>query len=133
MSCEVYVVDEDYKLAGVVELNKLMSVKPRFLLREIMSKNSQAIPARAGIKEFAAYKAWKSLKTLPVVESDNTVIGLLKYKDMMDAINAADARITITNTSEDVIAVASLYWSALTDIMNTALSWRAQHQDTGRK
>jgi magnesium transporter len=133
VSCEIYVVDDEYRLAGVVELNRLMSVKPRIMLSEIMNKNSHAIPARAGIKDIAAYKAWKSFKTLPVVESDNTVVGLLKYKDMMDAVNVLNARMTITNTSEDVIAAASLYWSALTDILNTALSWRTQHQESGRK
>jgi magnesium transporter len=132
VSCEVYVVDDDFKLAGVVELNKLMSVKPRFLLGDVTSKTSNAVPARARVMDIVEYKAWKTYKTLPVVESDNTVIGLLKYKDMVDALNALNARIAITNTSEDVIAMASLYWSALTDIMNTALSWRAGQQNTGR-
>ena len=132
VSCEVYVVDDEFKLAGVVELNKLMSVKPRFLLGDVTSKTSHAVPARARVVDIVEYKAWKTYKTLPVVESDNTVIGLLKYKDMVDALSTLNARIAITNTSEDVIAMASLYWSALTDIMNTALSWRAGQQNTGR-
>ena len=129
VGCEIYAVDDDFRLAGVVELNTLMSKKPRTLIRDVMKGHSQVIPVRAGIKTLPAYKAWKTFKTLPVVESDNTVAGVLRYRDMMDAIAAVDRNPVSTDTSEDLIAVAGLYWNALTDMLDTALSLRARTQN----
>ena len=130
VACEIYVVDDEYKLAGVVELGKLMSEKPKLLLKEVMTRHSHAIPARAGIKTLVNYKAWKSVKTVPVIESDNTVVGILKHKDVLDAVSNLDSKPVIVNTSGDMIAIASLYWNALTDIMDAVLSLGGQHQET---
>lgn len=124
VGCEIYVIDDDFRLAGVVELNTLMTKKPKTLIRDIMKRHSQVIPVRSGITTLPTYKAWKSFKTLPVVESDNTVVGVLRYKDMMEALSAGDTNPVSADTSEDVIAVAGLYWNALTDMLDTALSFR---------
>lgn len=132
VACEIYVVDDEYRLAGVVELGRLMSEKPKLTLKEVMSKNSHAISARAAVKTLVDYKAWKSVKTVPVVESDNTVVGILKHKDVLEAISDLDSKSALVNPSGDMIAVAGLYWNALTDIMDAVLSLRGQHQKTER-
>jgi magnesium transporter len=126
VGCEIYVIDDDFRLAGLVELNTLMTKKSRTLVKDIMKRHSQVVPVRAGITTLPAYKAWKTFRTLPVVESDNTVVGVLRYQDMVNALASENTNPVNADTSEDVIAVAGLFWNALTDMLDTTLSFRTR-------
>lgn len=129
ISCEVYVIDENHKLAGVVELSRLMSARPESSLRAIMDRQAYSVPARARIKTLLGHKAWKSYKTLPVIELDNVVAGVLRHKDMLDAVSVMDSRYRVTEPSGDAVNVSSLYWYALTDTLDTVLTLGTRHKE----
>jgi len=129
ISCEVYVVDENHKLAGVVELSGLMSARPESPLGAIMNRQAYSVPARARIKMLLGHKAWKSYKTLPVIEMDNVVAGVLRHKDILDAASVMDSKYRVTERSGDAVNVVNLYWYALTDTLGTMLTQGTRHKE----
>ena len=84
---EVYAVDEDGTLRGVVDLKNLLLVNPHTLIAEIM--DSEVISVRTDVdqEDVANVMRKYDLLTLPVVTGENVPVGLITFDDIADVIH----------------------------------------------
>jgi magnesium transporter len=76
----LYVVDEERRPAGVVNLRELICASPRAPLATLMRSPVVTVPARAPAVVVAAHAGWHTLHALPVVDDEGTLVGVLRYE-----------------------------------------------------
>ena len=84
---EVYVVDEDGSMRGVIDLKNLLLVKPRTAVADIY--DSEVISVRTDVdqEDVANVMRKYDLLTLPVVDTDNHPVGIITFDDIADVIH----------------------------------------------
>lgn len=82
----LFVVDRERRLCGVINLRQLIVADPTTLLSEIM--NPEVISVVAGTDQEAVAQLMKryDLLALPVVDSENKVLGIITVDDVMDVL-----------------------------------------------
>lgn len=82
----LFVVDRERHLCGVINLRQLIVADPATLLSEIM--NPEVISVLAGTDQEACAQLMKryDLLALPVVDSENKVLGIITVDDVMDVL-----------------------------------------------
>lgn len=78
----VYVVSDDHKLTGVVNIRQLMEARPNQLLGLIAVRAVDALSAGASSESVVAHPAWKRVHALPVVEADGRFVGVVRYESL---------------------------------------------------
>src|SRR5260221_7873191 len=82
----LYVVDAHGHLQGVLSLRRLLSVPPSTSLREIMSTDVIAVRADTDQEEVARIASRYDLLAVPVVDSENVMVGIVTIDDVIDVI-----------------------------------------------
>ena len=79
----IYVVDENEKLVGVIDLKDLLLAEDNLQLKDIMADKVIALHTGSSLKE--AYKTFirYSFKVLPVVDENGKILGVLPDKDIV--------------------------------------------------
>ncbi len=131
----VYVVSEDQKLGGVLNLPELMAARPDQLLGLIAVRPVQSIPARASWQTIVAHPAWKQFHALPVVESGGRFVGVLRYA----SIRKLEERLLDTGAqdhgAQTAAALGELYGLGLRGLVESAAAvvMGSGKADRGRK
>ncbi|NNK42287.1 MAG: magnesium transporter [Myxococcales bacterium] len=116
----VYVVSEDQKLVGVVNLPELVAARPDQLLGLIAVRPVQSVSARATSKAILAHPAWRRFHALPVVESGGRFVGVLRYA----SIRKLEERMLDTeiqdHASQTAAALGELYGLGLRGLVEPA-------------
>src|SRR5260221_2984694 len=82
----LYVVDAHGHLQGVLSLRRLLSVPPSTSLREIMSTDVIAVRADTDQEEVARIASRYDLLAVPVVDSENVMVGIVTIDDVIDVM-----------------------------------------------
>lgn len=84
LSNYIYVVGDDDKLLGVVDLKDLLLADDSLLLKEIMDDQIMSLEPTDTVKH--AYKMFKryGLGALPIVDNENKILGVVPYRDVMN-------------------------------------------------
>lgn len=83
----VYVTDENYKLIGSISLQDLLKAPPDILIRDIMSSAELIkVYVDMDIKEVGNWFKKYDLLDAPVVDKDNTLLGLITVDDIVEVI-----------------------------------------------
>jgi magnesium transporter len=131
----VYMVSEDQKLVGVVNLPELMAARPDQLLGLIAVRPVQSVSARASWQAIVAHPAWKQFHALPVVESGGRFVGVLRYA----SIRNLEARLLDTGLqdhgAQTAAALGELYGLGLRGLVESAAAvvMGSSEPDRGRK
>lgn len=83
---EIIVVDEEGRLAGMVEFNELLRAKGSQILREIIDDEAVSILVSEDKEEAARKAAHYRVALLPVVDEAQKVVGAITFDDIMDAL-----------------------------------------------
>nr|WP_113756173.1 magnesium transporter [Brevibacillus laterosporus] len=83
----IYVLDTHGKLAGIVSLKDIILAKPDTQLEEIMKEDVVTVPAEMDQQEVAYILSNYDLYAIPVVTSDNRMIGIITVDDLIDVIH----------------------------------------------
>lgn len=83
---EIYVTDEKNKLLGKVKLPKLVLSDPKKRIHEVMEQNPIAVNVLSDQEEAANIIKDHDLISLPVVDSENRLLGILTVDDIIDII-----------------------------------------------
>ena len=81
-----YVVDKERRLLGFVSLKDLILAKPETLVRDIMNKDLIYAHVLDDQEEVARKIQKYDLIAIPVVNGNNTLVGIITYDDAMDII-----------------------------------------------
>lgn len=78
----LYVVDRDHVLAGVVNLRELLLAPPAAPLSSFMQRRVRALPARADRHAIVSDPAWREAHALPVVDERGLYVGAIRYRTL---------------------------------------------------
>jgi magnesium transporter len=82
----LYVVDERRHLVGVVSLRRLLLVPPDTPLKRIMTTDVYSARVDMDQEEVARQVASYNLLAIPVVDSENKLVGVITVDDVIDVI-----------------------------------------------
>ena len=101
----IYVVDQGLRLRGVVSTRKLVSNlgKPELRLKDLMEKDLVTVSATDDREEVANRVARYDLLAIPVVDSQQRLVGIITHDDVIDAF-----RLEATEDAQQLAAVAPL-------------------------
>jgi magnesium transporter len=78
----VYVVDHEQRLAGVVNLRELLIARPRSRLADLMIRDPLRLDARADRSVVVSHPGWKEVHSLPVVDERGGYLGAVRYRTL---------------------------------------------------
>ena len=76
----LYVIAEDQRLVGVVNMRELMGARPNASLASVCTRRVASIAASATWQTVVEYPAWSSVHALPVVDRAGQFVGVLRYE-----------------------------------------------------
>jgi magnesium transporter len=82
----LYVTDDDNHLAGVISLRALVTTSASTKLKNIMISNVQYVRAETDQEEVAKIVSHYNLLAVPVVDSDDEILGIVTVDDVVDVI-----------------------------------------------
>lgn len=78
----IYVVDRDDRLVGVLNLRELLSGRPRARLSTLMKRDVIRLGADADRRAILHHPGWREVHSLPVVDADGRYLGAVRYRTL---------------------------------------------------
>lgn len=128
VKCEIYVVDTQHRYLGVVDLGKLLTARQQIRLRDIMNRSVSKISVNASSESLLLSPIWKGRQRLPVVESDNTLVGILDYQRVKDAVDRNE--LIVRDPMENLFSLVGLYWLSLVHLLDSILNIAVDKRET---
>ena len=117
----VYVVGEDQRLLGVVELATIVRAPDWRTLEALMHPPAATLPAVMPLAAAAAHPAWGRVSELPVVSRGERLIGTLRRSVLDEAIGRSGER-----GEEEGLSLAGFaargYWDAVSGLVRAFLA-----------
>jgi magnesium transporter len=82
----VYIVDDNDRLSGVSSMRQLLTAKPETQLKDIMLTNVLSVAPETDQEEVARIASRYDLLALPVVDSNNVLLGIVTVDDIIDVL-----------------------------------------------
>lgn len=96
----IYVVDDRNHLVGVLSLRQLIQRRPETLLKDILVPQVISVSTHTDQEEVARFVASYNLLAIPVVDSENKLVGFIPVDDVIDVIKE--------EATEDIYRLAGL-------------------------
>ncbi len=84
----VYVVDELNHLVGRVDMQDLALADPGWVISDFLHKTSAALTAMAPRAEIVDFLDQTRLDSVPIVDSENRLLGVVRYQKIFEAIES---------------------------------------------
>ena len=84
---EIYVVDTAQHFIGAVPLDRLLRAKRPVIISELMEEDRYRVNANDDQEEVARVFGRYNLVSVPVVDSEDRLVGVITYDDMADVIS----------------------------------------------
>jgi magnesium transporter len=78
----LYVVDRDHKLVGVMNLRELLTAPRGAKLAALMRTEVHKLPAQAQRRVVVAHPGWREVHSLPVVDERGLYLGAVRYRTL---------------------------------------------------
>ena len=82
----IYVVDDHSNLVGVLSLRQLLLKRPETILKDIMETDVMRVTTDTDQEEVAQLVASYNILAIPVVDSQNKLVGVITVDDVIDVI-----------------------------------------------
>jgi len=130
LSDDLFIVDHEHRLVGVVRLRDLLSARREEPLTTVMSRAVSRLRASASRAAVLHHPGWKHFHSLPVVEPANVLVGAIAHGTLR-AILEEDAlgRPVRADAVSTAVALGELYWLGLSGVLDgiaSAIRPRAQ-------
>lgn len=116
----LFVVDRDRHLVGIVSLRYLITAPAHKHLSELMSTDVISVPAGTDQEECALLLRKHGFMSLPVVDAEQRLIGVITLDDIVDVIEeeAAEDTFRLAGVSDE-----ERIWSPISVSMKKRLPW----------
>jgi magnesium transporter len=84
----VYAVDPENRLVGVVSFRDLVFARPETTIRDVIEPTLVSVKPETDREQVAELIHRYRLIAIPVVESDGTLVGMVKFSEAIEAIQA---------------------------------------------
>jgi magnesium transporter len=78
-----YVVDENDRLLGVLDIKELLEAPDEALLKDVMVTNTIALGPDSTLKEASELFARYDFRALPITDENERIMGVVPYRDVM--------------------------------------------------
>ena len=78
----LYVVDRDHRLVGVLNLRELMAAAPDQPLEKIMKTEIHRLRADLGQADVLTHPGWQDVHSLPVTDENGVYLGVIRYRTL---------------------------------------------------
>jgi Mg/Co/Ni transporter MgtE len=126
----LFVLNTDRKLAGVINLSDLISEDPKKEISSIMDTKINALPPETPIQSLLNHQDWKDLYALPVVDNASMFLGIIKLETIRSILTPSEER--KERLSEDTVsALGELYQLGLAGLLKSATDLRSDSKEPG--
>ena len=115
---DLYIINENFQLTGVIELGKLLISKHHLKLRDVMNRKTQSISVHANSSTLLAHPGWRKKSKLPVIERDKTIVGILDYRKLQEELGETGLS-TVADPLDDMLSLVSLYWISMARLLDS--------------
>ncbi len=99
----LYVIDRDQRLVGVLNLRELLLARAREPLSDRMVLDPERLLASADRSEILAHPGWQKVSSLPVVDDAGAYLGAIRYRTLREL----EAQLLTTGRDEDASTALS--------------------------
>lgn len=119
----IYVLDPEGKALGATSLRELLLADPSMMLSEIMETKIKSVTPNEDVEVVAEIMSKYNLAAIPVVDSNNAMLGIVTVDDIMDVMveEATEDMFHIAGTSE--VRFGNIEDARLLDIVKTRMPW----------
>lgn len=96
----LYVVDREQHLIGVLNLRELLLAEPASRLDALMVPRPHSLPAAAGRASIIAHPGWREAHSLPVVDEQGRYVGAIRYRTLRALEETLRSRAPETETAQ---------------------------------
>ena len=119
---ELYVVDSQNRLQGMVSLNRLVTARPQALMKDLMDRDLITVAPETDQEDIAQLFTRYDLLAAPVVDAQRKLIGQITVDDIVDVIHeeATEDIYKMAGTSDHEIehpSVLGVAWTRLPWLM----------------
>lgn len=114
----IYVVNRERQLQGWVKAVMLLRANPEASIASVMQQKPGMLQARASLFSVNNHDGWLLHDTLPVVNRNNQLVGMLRYVDLRKGLEHIDTAIEAVNGDEHVSNIFKLYGESLLVLFN---------------
>jgi magnesium transporter len=119
---QVYAVDPEQRLLGVVELPALVRTAETAAVATLMREPFGVLSAAAPLASAAAHEGWERAAVLPVVERNERLLGVLRRSTLRRALVQAEGGELEAGEATIVGLLAHGYWEAVSGLAEAALA-----------
>ena len=121
----LYVVDDHDHLVGVISLRQLVVVPPQTQLKSIMATDAVSVQTNTDQEEVAKIVARYNILAVPVVDENNTLVGIVTVDDVIDIIReeATEDILKMAGAGEGLVETLSLVKSTRIRLPWLLASW----------
>lgn len=119
--CDIYIVDESQRLVGMIEIGKLLKSSHHLMLKDIMFRKTRSISAFAKADRLLKHPGWTVRRQLPVVDRDNTLVGVLDYRHLKDSLGEVEETVA-PDAVTSLLSFAGLYWLTVAQLLDSVFA-----------
>jgi magnesium transporter len=119
---QLYVVDAEQRLLGVVDLQALVRAPEGTAVTALMREPPGALAATASLGSAAAHEAWERAALLPVLERGERLLGVLRRATLRRALAHTEGGVPDGGEATIVGLLAHGYWDAVSGLAEAALA-----------
>jgi hypothetical protein len=86
----------------------------------MVSKKTYSVSVHTKFDKLLSHPGWATRHRLPVVERNNTLVGVLDYARLKEATGERD--VSAHDPLDNLLSLASLYWLSLLQLLDSMLS-----------
>jgi len=120
----VYVVDDDLRLTGVVNLRELMEADPEEPVALHARQPVESVGPRTSSESVVEHPAWSRFHALPVVSREGRFLGVIRYKTVRELEGRLREEATEDHGAETAAALSELYGLGLRGLVEWLSSGR---------
>lgn len=115
----IYIVDRDRLIKGAVTCIGLLRATANSPINLVMHKKPEAISARTSLVSAVNYPVWNNQDTIPLVNRNHQLVGVLQHADMRKGLDQIATTITPPEDVNPVSGIFEVYCQSLVALVNT--------------
>ena len=118
---ELYVIDKNQQLSGVVPLHSLLAAEDVALVESIAQKPASVLRVNASVENALKDLKWLEIDTLPVVDREDKLVGTIRHAALRKAVSEQRNTTQISDDSDYLLMANNLY-VGLAEVLATSIA-----------
>jgi magnesium transporter len=127
LALDLYAVDADQRLAGVVDLRHVLDPSRQGTLGAL-ARPVEPLRELADLGAMSAHPGWMHHETLPVVDGRSTYLGAVRAERLRQIAQEAATR-RVRGGADAVLALGELFWLGVTGVFSSLAGAQDQEEE----